>query len=116
MLLPLLMLNLEGPLLKVLCLMLLESFVCLPFQMTFPMNVRCLLLDHQYLLYPHKLLELLLFDTQAHGSDPFTKESLLGEDSTPLGDLSCGKFEAADVSHQALESLPKHPPVVPLVH
>jgi hypothetical protein len=96
--------------------MLLESFVCLPFQMSFPMNVRCLLLDHQYLLCPFKLLELFLFDTQAHGSDPFTKEPVLGEDSIPLGDLSSGKFEAAVVHHQALESLPKHPPVVPLVH
>ena len=96
--------------------MLLESFVCLPFQMTFPMNVRGLLLDHHYLLGPLKLLELLVFDTQAHGSDPFTKESLLGEDSIPLGDLGCGKFEAPVVRHQVLEGLAKHPPVVPLIH
>ena len=96
--------------------MLLESFICPPFQMTFPVNVRGLLLDHQYLLRPLKLLELLLFGTQAHGSDPFTKESLLSEDPTSLGDLGCGKFEAAVVRHQVLEGLPEDPPVVPVSH
>ena len=84
--------------------------------MSFPMDVRGLLLYHQYLLFPLKFLELLLLDAQAHGSDPFTKESILGEDSVPLGDLSCDEFEAAVVRHQVLEGLTEHPPVVPLLH
>ena len=96
--------------------MLLQSLVYSTFQISSPMNVRCLLLDHQYLLCPLKLLKLLLFDTHAHGSDPFTKVPLLDEDSIPLGDLSCGKLEAAVVCHQILECLPENPPAVPLIH
>ena len=94
----------------------LECLVCLPFHQAFPMNVRRLLLDHQYLLGPLKVLELPLFDTQAHGSDPGTEEAGLGEHSVPLGDLGCGKFEAAVVRHQVLEGLPEDPPVVPVSH
>ncbi len=80
------------------------------------MDVSCLLLDHQYLLCPLKFLELLLLDTLAHGSDPSTKEAVLGEYPVPLRDLCCDKFEAAVVRHQVLEGLTEHSPVLPLLH